>query len=339
MAEREAVIRAFLERAGWGTARRRPLAGDASLRRYERLERGADSAVLMDAPPGTGEDVRPFLRIARHLAGAGLSAPEVLAADEAAGLLLLEDLGDAVFARVLEAEPGKEERLYSAAIETLAALHAAAPPEAPRYGPAEMAEKAALAHDWYLFGVTGQRDGRARAAFRAEVETALAELAPATTVLALRDYHAENLIWLPERAGAGRAGLLDFQDAALGHPAYDLVSLLKDARRDLGDGVEARMIARFLEATGHPEEAFLAAYAALGAQRNLRILGVFARLSLHYGKPAYVDLIPRVWRHMTDSLAHPALSPLAARVARDLPPPDAAALAILREKCATVPTA
>jgi hypothetical protein len=157
-------------------------------------------------------------------------------------------------------------------------------------------------------------------------------------VLALRDFHAENLVWLPDRAGVARVGLLDFQDAEAGHPAYDLVSLLKDARRDLAPGLEQEMIDRFLSRTGCDPERFAAAYAALGAQRNLRILGVFARLSMHFGKPHYVDLIPRVWAHLTASLRHPALAPLARRVADDLPEPTPDILASLKEQCATVPT-
>ena len=185
---------------------------------------------------------------------------------------------------------------------------------------------------------TGTRDADRRAAFHDTVRQALDSHAAEMSALVLRDYHAENLIWLPGRNGTARVGLLDFQDAARGHPVYDLVSLLKDARRDLAPGLEARMIDRFLDRSGMAPDAFHAAYATLGAQRNLRILGGFARLSMHYGKPSYVDLIPRVWRHLQDSLAHPALATLAKVVNEDLPPPDPNLLQTLKDQCGTVPT-
>ena len=339
MADRAALIDAFLARAGWGAAERLPLAGDASNRRYLRLRRAEGTAVLMDAPPDRGEDVGPFLVIAAHIRAIGLSPPAVLAADRGAGLLLLEDLGDRIFARVVASDPGIEPQLYAAATDTLAALHRHPPPQdVPVYGPRSMTRLAALAYDWYRRGARGTASETEKSAFCAETEALLAALAPETTVLALRDFHAENLVWLPDRQGAARVGLLDFQDAAAGHPAYDLVSLLKDARRDLAPGLEQEMIDRFLSRSGVDPDRFAAAYAALGAQRNLRILGVFARLSMHFGKPHYVDLIPRVWAHLTASLRHSALAPLARRVADDLPEPTPDILASLKEQCATVPT-
>ena len=333
---RAALRDALLDRAGWGSARAEPLAGDASLRRYERLRRGEEAAVLMDAPPDAGEDVRPFLAIARHLAELGLSAPRVLAADEGAGFLLLEDLGDDLYARLLSrSDEGLERALYQAAVDLLAELHRhPAPAGIAAYGPEVMADRAALAWRWYRRGVAGDA-GDAAGAERA-VRDMLEQLAPETDVLVLRDYHAENLLWLPEREGVARVGLLDFQDALAGHRAYDLVSLLEDARRDVAAALREAMIARYIAATGLDEASFRAAAAALGAQRNLRIIGVFARLSMHYGRPRYVDLIPRVWAHLGRDLDHPWLEPLR-RVAATLPEPTPERLARLKELCATVP--
>lgn len=329
----------MLAAAGWADALRRPLAGDASNRKYDRLTRAGAGAVLMDADPAKGEDVRPFLRIARHLAAQGLSAPAVLAEDVAQGFLLIEDLGDALFARILAAEPGREVELYAAAAAALARLHAAPlPPDIARYDAETMGRMAALALDWYLPGATGRpRDRDAGAAFAAMVAGLKDRLAPGEPVLVLRDFHAENLLWLPERDGAARVGLLDFQDAMAGPRAYDLVSMLQDARRDVTPATESELRARFAAAEGLDPQAFAAEYAFCGAQRNLRIIGVFARLSMHYGKPQYVDLIPRVWDLLQRDLSHPALAELARAVAALLPPPDPATLQRIKDECGRHP--
>jgi aminoglycoside/choline kinase family phosphotransferase len=335
MPDRSARIAAFIAATGWREAEAHPLAGDASNRRYLRLiQPDGARAVLMDAPAERGEDVRPFLAIARHLRGLGLSAPAILAEDTEAGLLLLEDLGDALFARVLERTPEMEQPLYEAATDLLVALHRAAPPAGlASYTPALMADLAALAFDWYRPGASGEKSPD-RDRFRAEIETVLDTLPDTDTVLIQRDYHAENLLWLPDRAGVARVGLLDFQDALRGHPAYDLVSVLEDARRDVTPALAQAMIARYINATGTGAEAFHTAYACLGAQRNLRILGVFGRLCLRDGKAHYIDLIPRVWAHLMHDLTHPALSGIAAMVADALPPPDPAHLAALKSRAA-----
>ncbi|PKP79553.1 MAG: aminoglycoside phosphotransferase, partial [Alphaproteobacteria bacterium HGW-Alphaproteobacteria-2] len=277
----------FLARTGWDEAVRAPLAGDASNRRYERLRQGAEHAVLMDADPARGEDVRPFLAIARHLSALGFSAPRVLAEDVENGFLLLEDLGDDLYARVVARQPQAEMELYGAAVDVLAALHAHAPPEGlADYGPQEMGKLAALAAEWYMPGATGRAALAGLAAELAGIVTELTmPLMPARPVLVLRDYHAENLLWLPARAGVARVGLLDFQDARAGHPAYDLISLTEDARRDTTADLRAAMTARHCTLTGTESEAFGTACALLAAQRNLRILGVFARLGLRDGKP------------------------------------------------------
>ncbi len=322
-----AAIDGFLAGTDWAGAARAPLAGDASHRRYERLSMGGASAVLMIAPPETGEDQEPFLRIARHLAGLGFSAPAILADDTARGLLLLEDLGNDLFARLATADPAQEAPLYAAAVDFLAALHRTEPPEGlAAMTPRGLAEATDLAGIWYA----GLGKGTADPDTTQRLEDALADLPGLASTLVLRDFHAENLLWLPTRAGPARVGLLDFQDALLGHSAYDLVSLLADARRDLSPGLAETMTHRYLDLTGTDAAPFTRAAALLTLQRNLRILGIFARLSLRDGKPGYLAHVPRVWRHLTRALETPGLEPLAARIRTTMPEPGPTHLARLR---------
>lgn len=333
---RDQAATAFLAAAGWGDAARVALAGDASARSYQRLTRAGQTAILMDNAPGGADDPASFVAIARHLRSLSLSAPEVLAADLDGGFLLLEDLGDAIFARLLQAEPRAELALYTAATDVLLHLQAQpAPPGLPNLGAADWAEAAMLVLDWYAFAVTGAHP--APAALRDTLGVALADLADGPRVLILRDYHAENLLWLPERAGLARVGLLDFQLAQMGQPAYDLVSLLQDARRDVGLETEAALIRHFAAATEH-DDRFAAAYAAVGAQRALRILGIFARLCLVGGKAGYVRLIPRVWDQLHRNLAHPALAALRAVCDDLLPPPTPETLLRIEAQCNRPPT-
>ncbi|TYB86449.1 aminoglycoside phosphotransferase family protein [Oceaniovalibus sp. ACAM 378] len=339
MTARPELIAGFLARSDWADWQRSPLAGDASNRRYERLRDPAtgDTVVLMDAPAERGEDVRPFTRLARHLLTCGLSAPEILAEDAESGLLVLEDFGDAQFARKIAQEPACEVELYDAAIDVLVALHRhPPPPDVPQYSPPFTADFVAPAYGWYVSGATGHLPAVADS-FCEVLNAALLEHGAGTDVLMLRDYHAENLVWRPAHTGLARVGLLDFQDAMAGHRAYDLASLLTDARRDVSPALRDAMTERYLAATGLPPEPFRAACAVLGVQRNLRILGVFARLSLAFGKPGYVDLIPRVWGHLMHDLSHPALTNLRNIVLRDLPAPTDTHLKELKARCATVP--
>ena len=339
-AGRAAVIADFVAAAGWADATIEPLAGDASNRRYLRLVqtgRGGRTAVLMDAPPERGEDVRPFLAVTKWLRARGLAAPEPLAAEIDAGLLLLEDMGDDLFVRHIARHPTSEAALYAAAVDLLAGLASAPPP--PRIGSGRAAvellpydrtvlgREAALFTEWWLPAVAAASRGMA-ADYAGLVAEATAPVAAAREVLVLRDYHAENLLWLPGRAGDARVGLLDYQDALAGHAAYDLVSLLEDARRDTSAELREAMIRRYLAA--RPEldaAAFRAAYAILGAQRNLKIIGIFARLARRDGTPRYLGLIPRVWQHLQRDLAHPALGRLAAWVGRHAPAPEPDVLA------------
>lgn len=326
---RDDGVAGFVAAAGRDPSALSPLAGDASNRRYLRLDDGQGRAVVMDAPPDRGEDVRPFLAVTAELLSRGLSAPRVIAADEAAGFLMLEDLGDAVFARVCAERPEDEPRLYAAAVDLLADRLRAPPPMPDDaafrpYDAAVLDREAALVLEWYLPGATGAgATSDLAGAFRSTLAAALEGVADSRDALVLRDYHAENLLWLPGRPGAAAVGLLDYQDALVGHPAYDLVSLLEDARRDTAPELREAMVARFLDRRPDLDpQGFRLAYAALGAQRNLKIVGIFARLSLRDGKPRYVDLIPRVWSHLERDLAHPALAELRNLVERHLPPPE-----------------
>lgn len=335
MSDRAALSEAFVAAASWGTAERHFLAGDASARSYMRLVLGGTTAVLMDAPPEKGEETRPFVAMANHLRAMGLSAPQVLAEDAQQGFLLLEDLGDNLYARCLAQEPELEMSLYEAATDTLAHLQAVpAPKGLPQHAPAFMADAAGLAVRWYARAVTG-KPGAAADLIDAMAD-AMSTFCTATPVLVLRDYHAENLLWLPDRKGLRKVGLLDFQMGSLGQPEYDLISLLQDARRDVAFETETRMITRFAVSTGRPVDTVATACAVLGAQRALRILGGFTRLSLHFGKPGYVRLIPRVWAHLQRNLSHPALEHV--RKAARLPAPDQDALERIISLCGTEPS-
>jgi N-acetylmuramate 1-kinase len=335
MSARADMADAFLRDAGWGNATRQPITGDASNRRYERLTRpDGSTTVLMDAPPDRGEDVRPFVVIARHLSAQGFSAPAIMAEDPEAGFLLIEDLGDGVFARLMAEDPDRQNPLYRAAVEVLAALHVAPVPKVPPCDADWLIDKTDLYFDWYLPAGTApdgfDRFARAFAPFAKEV-------AAAPGVLILRDYHAENLLWLPDREGVARVGLLDFQDALAGHPAYDLVSILQDARRDVAEDTKAAMIEHYLSLTEVARAPFLRAFAILGVQRNLRILGIFARLAKRDGRPHYADMIPRVWHHLCRDLAHPDLGPLSEVLEPLLPAPTPEFLEELRRPCPTAP--
>ncbi|MDK3017834.1 aminoglycoside phosphotransferase family protein [Pseudodonghicola flavimaris] len=332
MTDRAPLATAFVAGTRWAGAARAPLAGDASNRRYERLRQPqtGQPAVLMDAAPERGEDVRPFIAIDRFLRDQELSAPEIYAENVEHGFLLLEDLGDDLYARVLERDPEAELLLYRHATNVLIALADTTPPALPVYGPEKMAELSGLAFSKYRKAVLGDEAPEVLSRFLHRFENILTDCTGGTQVICLRDYHAENLLWLPDRVGLARVGLLDFQDAMLGHPAYDLVSLLQDIRRQVSPAVEIAMLQHYIAATGCDDHAFRTAYAVLGAQRNLRILGVFARLTTDYGKPHYADMIPAVWAHVKRNLEHPALAPLADMLIDALPAPTPEVIAGLK---------
>ncbi|MCQ4161257.1 phosphotransferase [Roseomonas sp. GC11] len=317
----------FLSAHGYAGATRHPLPQDAGHRRYTRLEGGPRPALLMDctAAPLVGltpeEDIIPFLRLARHIQGAGLSAPEILAEAVPEGLALVEDLGPATHTALLDA--GAEPLpLYLEAVEALAALHAAPPPPGlPGWEGARMAATAAATFlDWWWPAALGAPASEAQ---RAEFMAAMAAmLAPFTGAgcLVHRDYFPANLIRLPERDGARRTGIIDFQDAGLGHPAYDLVSLLEDARRDVAPAVREAALARYLALRpGLREEELLAAFAVMAAQRHLRVAALWVRLARRDGKPGYLIHGPRCWALLARALRHPACAPLAAFLDHHVP--------------------
>lgn len=303
---------AFLTTLGWEGAVIAPLAGDASFRRYFRVTLGTRRAVLMDAPP-PHEDPRPFIAIARWLLAKGFAAPAILGADEVRGLVLIEDFGDDRMREAIEADPDTTVRLYSDAVDLLAALRTHAPEGLAPYDAAVLHREAALLPEWYTPAVGLDVDGEG---YRAAWDQVFAHALADQPVTVLRDYHVENLMLVePERT----LGLLDFQDALAGHPAYDLVSLLQDARRDVEPSIEEAMLRRYLAATGEGE-AFLNAYHVLGAQRNAKILGIFTRLWKRDGKPRYAALCPRVWAYLECDLSQPVLAPVAAWFDDNVPP-------------------
>ena len=315
---RDATIAAFLARHGFGTSRAAPLAQDASFRRYLRLSGGPRPAVLMDAPPP--EEVGPFLRVAAHLSRLGLSAPEIIAADERAGLVLEEDFGDALYPMLASAEWA---RAFDAAVDALVILHRVPPPpDLPAWDAPAMTQAALgpLLDWWWPAAFGGTAPQAARHEFAEALSALLAPVAAGPRGFVYRDFFAGNLIWLPDRTGARRVGLLDFQGAALGHPAYDLVSLLQDARRDIEPGLAARELDRYLAA--RPEldaDGFRTAYAACAAQRHLRVAGQWVRLALRDGRPAYLAHGPRTWRLLERALGEPVAAPLQSALDRWIP--------------------
>ncbi len=298
----------FLRGAGWGGAQVAPLAGDASFRRYFRVTRGSEAAVLMDAPP-PHEDVRPFLRVGEHLRKLGLAVPRIHHRDEARGLLLIEDFGSDRMREALDAAPEREAELYAGAVAVLARLHGH-PPLAglAAHGLDAWLGELELFIDWYGPAAGLSLD---RATF---LEAWRAVLAPVDAdgiarVTVLRDFHAENVMLLAGRGGVAAFGLLDFQDACAGHPAYDLASILEDARRDVSPDIERAMIDAYVAQTGR-DAAFERAYWSLAAQRNTRILGVFCRLWKRDGKPGYRAFQPRMWGLLERDLARAELEPV-----------------------------
>src|SRR5471032_3048310 len=358
MSDRQLAMKDFLARAGWGAAKMTPLPGDASTRRYARLALADRKAMLMDqpqdaegavAPPGASEQARSalvynavarlagadcarFVAAAAWLRGHGLAAPDIYAADHANGFVILEDLGDALFAEVL-ADGGDEKKLYQAAVEVLAKIHAKDAPAALSadkplfdFDQTALVAETDLLTEWFLplalkRPATGEEVAEHRSLWRA----ALAGIGTERRVFVHRDYHAENLLWLPEREGVAKVGLIDFQDAVAGSPAYDLISLTEDARRDVSPETAEAATAHYLEAMraqGTPldEAGFRREMAMMAAQRNAKIVGVFARLYKRDGRARYLAFLPRVWGYLERDLAHPALGDLRAWYDRVIPP-------------------
>lgn len=318
MSARERQIEAFLDASDWWDWEREALAGDASTRRYERLISGAQSVILMDAPPGAGATTTQFADLAIWLKDKGLCPPDILAHDPDLGFMVISDLGRDDFAQWLTKRPSDAQRLYRAATDILLHLQTCpVPADLPVMTPATGAMMVDLAGAYYA--------GHPADDLVTAMEHALERFALSPDTLALRDYHAENLIWRPHFAGLAQVGLLDFQDAFIAPKGYDLMSLLRDARRDVPAALSAEIITYFIDKTGLGPD-FHAQLACLGAQRNLRILGVFARLAKEMRKPKYLKLVPRVWANLQTDLAHPALADLRRTVDKTLPQPTAAVL-------------
>ena len=349
-AERILTIRRFLDRSDFGRTERRRIQGDASTRSYERLNRDGATYILMnspkrpDGPPVLGgksysaiahlaESVTPFVAMALALRALGFSAPAIFAADREAGLLVIEDLGDELV--VKDDPPTPIESRYEMATDLLAELHQEMLQEVlpvepgvtyrlPRYDMDAFLIEVELLLDWYLPKLGARISTAKRDIYRSLWREALLPVTNAQTWV-LRDFHSPNLLWLPEREGTARIGLLDFQDAVMGPAAYDVASLLQDARVDVPELIEIGLLSRYTRARRSADAAFDApafarAYATLAAQRASKILGIFARLERRDHKPQYLRHLPRVWGYLQRSLAHPALEPLAAWYRVNVPP-------------------
>ncbi|MCB2127771.1 MAG: phosphotransferase [Rhodobacteraceae bacterium] len=337
MTDRASEIDALLARHGWAAARREKIAGDGSARVYHRLFLGSRRAILMDAPPSKGESTSRFATIARWLSGHGYSAPQILAADDELGLMIVEDLGEETVAQRLARRPADEAMVARGVVAFLADLRRQTPPEGLAcLDPARLGDLVREVIPWIAAGL-----GRTPAL--PEIPDRLQAAAEAHCgtdyVVSLRDFHAGNLVWIPERPGIARLGLLDFQDAVLAHPAYDLVSYLQDVRRDLPADIVIAAKRRFAETAGLTDPSrFDAAYAVLGAQRALRIVGVFLRLVLRDGKPQYLDYLPRTIETARRNLDHPALVAFSRQVREALPIADSTILDRARTLCGNVQT-
>lgn len=355
MTDRESARVHFLNVAGWGGATRVSLGQDASTRSYERLHLNGQSAVFMDAPLAAesmpcGADaslhdrimagwngrarlaacrVDAFVGIAGHLRNLGLTAPQVYSFDVEQGFALLEDLGDAVYAREIE-KGADEKELYLAATDSLAAIHNRPAPEMVpagsyswpvlKYDRLALTTGADLFPKWYpAYDHRVKLPGGLARDLGDEIGRICDHLESLPQVLMVRDYHAENLIWLPEREGLAKVGILDFQDAVRGPAAWDMAMFVQDARRDVSPDVQQMVVQRYVSQTGYDEAAFLRELAMAGAVNALRILGVFARLITRDGKPRYGAFMEREWGHLEDCLAHPTLAPLRGILAEAVP--------------------
>jgi hypothetical protein len=315
LVERSAIIDRFLSDTGWERRHLTSLIGDASFRRYGRLNDGARRAILMDAPPPM-ENVRPFVLVCQHLIKIGLSAPKILAANEDEGLLLLEDFGDDTLNKLLS-NGHKENSIYKMAVDLLIYLHnlppeVSVPNNLPKYDRHKLIEEVLLFFDWYLPSSGLTINGSMRRSYIDAWEYILDLIVDEAPVLVLRDFHVDNLMQLAGKTGLSACGLLDFQDAVAGPRAYDLMSLLEDARRDVSDATKAEMLKRYLGAVQVSDEpAFHSTFTILAAQRHTKVIGIFTRLKVRDGKATYMVHIPRVWRLLKAALADPLLEPVA----------------------------
>lgn len=322
MSDRTALIQDFVSKTVWKDWQKVAVPSDASARRYWRLTDGTQTVILMDDAPELGGSTVPFANIAQLLLANGLCAPHILAHDPHNGLMIISDLGTQDVAAWLRQHPTQEKALYRTSVDVLVKLHHIPPPDNMERMTAQTGAE--------MLEIVGEFYSRANIAdLQREMLVALNAHAPIADTIALRDFHAENLIWRDAHEGLDRVGLLDFQDAFVAPAGYDLVSLLRDARRDVGPETVEAMIAYFSEQTGAGPE-FRTQLACIAIQRNLRILGIFGRLSLKLGKPRYLDLIPRVWSDIQSDLADPALHQLRQVIFDTVPEPTTTLLAGLK---------
>ncbi|MEE2746647.1 MAG: phosphotransferase [Pseudomonadota bacterium] len=313
MKVRSTLVHEFLAKFGWHKAERELLAVDASFRRYERLKLKGETAVLMDAPPPE-EDVKPFIKITKHLLKLGYSAPKIFAHDIGSGLLLLEDFGDSTFTNAFAAG-ADENKLYKSAVDVLIDLHCREPLESvPRdiepYDNEKLIAEVMLFVDWYLKDQLGDNvQDELRDEFIEIWQELFSKHNFSNETLVLRDFHADNLMWLENRIGIQKCGLLDYQDAVRGHPAYDLMSLLEDARRDLQPSLINGLLDYYYSAIpGSDQKEFRNVYAILAAQRHCKVIGIFSRLAVRDGKCQYLVHIPRCWSLLEQVCLTPELA-------------------------------
>ena len=302
----------FLNGCGWDKAAVNPLPGDASFRRYFRVnDESGRKAILMDAPP-PHEDPQPFIDVAEYLAGKGFRAPKIYAKNPDRGLVLLEDFGDQRMREHLDTHPSDERRIYSQAIDTIIELSRTECANLPPYDEDAYMREVRLLTDWYMPMMKLDFD---QLEFDNIWRQSLAPISKSQSVTVLRDYHAENIMLLDD----GDQGLIDFQDALIGHPAYDLVSLLQDARREVSIELETAMLDYYVMKAQPPED-FHHHYALIGAQRNTKIIGIFTRLWKRDGKLRYLDFLPRMWALLERDLKHPKLTSLKRWFDENIPP-------------------
>lgn len=324
MENREKELLEFLKKCKVDDYEVEKLKADASHRRYRRLKKGEKSFIVMDAPPEK-ESTKEFIQMSQFLIASGFSAPEVIEHDQENGFLLLEDFGCYQVSTILAQkmfEDASEMEVYTKAMDVLIKLHKMqAPSFLANYDDQSMIKETTLFIEWYVSVINDAKLPRVMNEEYQKIvnySLKLTKIFPKTTVL--RDYHADNLMWLPERFGQQKIGLLDFQDAVLGSPIYDIVSLLEDARRDVSEEVVNAMISKYLKAfPQYNYKDFMTCYSILGAQRNLKIIGIFSRQSSKNKNPYYLSLLPRVWGHLNRDLKHPLLLPLKNWIEKALP--------------------
>lgn len=316
----------FIMQSGFAEHTLNPIPGDASKRSYVRITTPKTSYIVMDSPPAD-EPIESYVKICNFLYAKGYSAPRIIAMDMETGFLLLEDLGDEIFTSVLSTASEMEETLYHAGVDLLAEWHTSphmlrgtASVNLPSYNINEYMREVALFADWFLPQISPENHSNLASDFLNIWRGLLLNAPYADCYFVHRDFHVNNLVWLNQRKDAAKIGLLDFQDAMWGDPSYDLVSLLEDARRDVAPELADAMLKRYIDITGQPEKLFKQRYAMMGAQRNLKIIGIFHRLNKRDGKPAYLAHLPRVWKYLENDLAHPSLSKLKKWMDSNIPP-------------------